>query len=149
MPGESNKTEQYKSIVRRFIEEVINKGNLNLVEQYCDSRYVLHDPSQPSDVRGFEALKQNLRDLRTAFPDISLKIDEIFADGEKVCCRWTGTATHKAEYMGIAPTNKKAKVMGLEIFHLSNFKIVEDWNVWDTAGFLKQIGVMPELEHAY
>jgi steroid delta-isomerase-like uncharacterized protein len=150
MAAEQGKTEQNKTTVRRFIEEVFNKGNLNLLNQLVDNNYVGRDPSQPNEVRGPEGLKKNLQELRTAFPDLTLKIEDIFCEGDKVCCRWTGSGTHKGEYLGLSPTNKKASmVVGLEVFRLSNGKIVEDWNVWDTMGWMKQIGVTPEVEAAY
>jgi steroid delta-isomerase-like uncharacterized protein len=150
MATEQSKTDQNKTTVRRYIEEVFNKGNLTLLSQLVDTNYVGRDPSQPSEVRGLDGLKQNIQDLRSAFPDLTLKIDDIFAEGDKVCCRWTGSGTHKNDYLGLPPTNKKAtNVSGLEVFRLVNNKIVEDWNIWDTMGWMKKIGAMPEMEHAY
>jgi steroid delta-isomerase-like uncharacterized protein len=150
MASNQSQLDENKATVRRFVEEVFNKGNLNIISQLVDNNYVGHDPSQPSEVRGLEGLKKNIRDLRSAFPDLTLKINDIFADGDKVCCRWIGSGTHKNEYLGLPPTNKKAtNVSGLEVFRLSNNKIVEDWNIWDAMGWMKQIGAIPEMEQTY
>ena len=56
---------------------------------------------------------------------------------------WTGTGTHQGDLLGMAPTQKPAKVMGIWIHHLAGGKIVESWNVWDTLGMLQQLGVIP------
>ena len=59
--------------------------------------------------------------------------------------RWTGTGTHQGDLLGMAPTGKGAKVMGIWIHRLAGGKIVESWNVWDTLGMLQQLGVIPAL----
>lgn len=149
MAAEQNKTEQNKSTVRRLIEEIVNKGNYSLINQLVDTNYIGHDPTLPRDLKGPENLQKNLQELRTAFPDINIKIEDLVAEGDKVICRWTGTGTHKGEYLGLSPTNKKSTVLGFQEFRLSNGKVVEDWIIWDTAGFMRQIGVIPEMSEVY
>ena len=50
--------------------------------------------------------------------------------------------------LGIPPTGKTAKVMGIWIHRLSSGKILESWNVWDTLGMLQQLGVIPAVRQA-
>ena len=57
--------------------------------------------------------------------------------------RWTGTGEHVAELNGIPPTGKKIDVSAISIHRMSAGKIAETWEVWDTLGFLQQLGVVP------
>jgi SnoaL-like polyketide cyclase len=70
-------------------------------------------------------------------------IEDQIAEGDTVVTRWTGTGTHQGDLLGMAPTGKPAKVMGIWIHRLAGGKIVESWNVWDTLGMLQQLGVIP------
>ena len=70
-------------------------------------------------------------------------IEEIFSAGDRVVVRWTGSGTHVADMNGIPPTGRSVTVDAISIHRLSGGKIAETWEVWDTLGFLQQIGVVP------
>ena len=57
--------------------------------------------------------------------------------------RWTGTGTHVGEVNGIAPTGRPIRVDAISIHRIRDGKIAETWEVWDTLGFLQQVGVVP------
>ena len=78
-----------------------------------------------------------------AFPDMKVVIDQTIEQGDKVVARWTSTMTHKGEFLGFAPTGKKAIITGTSIQRISNGKIVEGWDNWDQLGLLVQIGAVP------
>ena len=65
------------------------------------------------------------------------------AEGDKVAYRWTLTGTHKGEFEGIPPTNKKVTVWAISISRIAGGKIVEDWSRVDTLGLMQQLGVVP------
>ena len=58
----------------------------------------------------------------------------MFSSGDRVTVRWTGSGTRVGEMKGIPPTGRTVRVDG---------KIAETWEVWDTLGFLQQLGVVP------
>ncbi len=71
-----------------------------------------------------------------------------------VATRWTSSATHQGELMGIPPTGNQTGVSGIIISRVSEGKLVEDWNIWDTLGLMRQLGVVPEpggesMEHSH
>ena len=70
-------------------------------------------------------------------------IEDIFSTDDKVVVRWTGSGTHVGELNGIPPTGKAIRVDAISIHRMRDGKIAETWEVWDTLGFLQQIGVIP------
>jgi predicted ester cyclase len=92
---------------------------------------------------GPEGVKQGARGYREAFPDLSMKVEEIVAENDLVAVRWTARGTHKNELFGIAPTGKEATVTGITIDRWAGGKIAESWTNWDTLGLLQQLGAVP------
>ena len=72
-------------------------------------------------------------------------IEEIFSAGDKVVTRWTGSGTHVGDVNGIPPSGKNIRVDAIAIHRMRGGKIAETWEVWDTLGFLQQIGVVPKV----
>src|SRR5215216_22743 len=92
--------EKNKALVRRYYEEVWSKGNVAAVDEFMAPNYVPH--SIPSGLPpGPEGLKQMITTNRTAFPDLTASIDDIFAEGEMVAFRWSVSGTHLGEWLGI------------------------------------------------
>ncbi len=100
-----------KSIVQRFIDEVLNQGKLETADEIVAENFVELDPL-PGQKQGREGLKEIVAMLRTAFPDMHWSIDETIASGEKVVTRFTWTGTHKAEFLGIRATGKMRERKG-------------------------------------
>ena len=137
MGVEGNKANQ-----RRVFEEVFNKGNLEILPKLFTPNYSFNSPLG-MELKGPEGFKQLATVLRTAFPDILVTIDDMFAEGDKVATRFTITGTFKGEMMGIAPTGKKAAVAGIVITRWEGDKEVEAWESLDTLGFYQQLGIKP------
>jgi predicted ester cyclase len=62
--------------------------------------------------------------------------------------RWSFTGTHHGEFMGLAPAGKQVTTSGIVISRIVEGKIVEEWEEWDTLGFLQQLGAVPSLGKA-
>ena len=139
-------TEENKALARRVLEEMFNKGNLDLADEVFAPDYVDHDPAMPEDIRGPEGFKEYVSIFRTAFPDIHLEIEDQVAEGDKVVTRWTGTGTHEGDLMGIAPTGNKVTLPGMEIVRFSEGKLAEGWEGYDSMVLMEQLGVMPSPE---
>jgi len=137
-------SEELKAISRRLIEEVWNKGDLDVVDELIASDYVFHDPAAP-EVRGPEGLKQLVSMYRTAYPDLHFTIEDQIAEGDKVANRWTATGTHQGELMGIPATGEQVTTTGISITRYEAGKAVAEWANWDTLGMLQQLGVIPPM----
>jgi steroid delta-isomerase-like uncharacterized protein len=137
-------TEENKALVRRFFEEGWNAGNLDVFDEIDVPDYVLHDPSVHEEVRGVEGIKRFASMYLRAFPDLHFTVEDQIAEGDKVVTRWTSSATHRGELMGIPPTSNRTGVSGITISRISEGRLVEDWNIWDTLGLMRQLDVIPE-----
>ena len=140
--------EQNKANSRRFLEDVGNKGNLDLLDEIADPNCVIHqaDGVGGNDLRGREALKQLVKMYYAAFPDLRFTVEDQIAEDDKVVTRWSSEGTHKGELMGIAPTGKHAAgVTGISIDRYSGGKFVEGWGNWDTLGLMQKLGVIPAV----
>lgn len=133
------------TIIRTFYEEGWNKANLGIVDKLWDERGVLR--TSGDTVTGREAMKERMRDVFAAMPDLRLTIDDIVADGDKVIVRWTAIGTHRGSWKGIQPTNRQIKWSGLEWDRFDGGMIRDMQREYDTAGFMRQLDV-PETGFA-
>ena|SRR5919106_1567014 len=134
-------SEENKAAVRGFFDTA-EHGNLDALDAIVSPDYVLHDPSLPEEVRGVEGAKQMLEAYRTGF-GMRVTIEQQITEGDLVATRYTGRATHNAEFMGVPPTGKEGTFTGMCISRCRDGKIVEEWEVWDALGLLRQIGALP------
>jgi steroid delta-isomerase-like uncharacterized protein len=141
-------SESNKAIVRRLIEEVWNKGNMQVADELFAPNYTHHDPSTPDVGRGPEGEKKRATHYRAAFQDLRMTVEEVLAEGETVTVRWSCRGNHKGELNGIAPTGKQFSTTGITIARFSNGKITEGWVNWDALGLMQQLGAVPELNKA-
>jgi len=137
-------TKDLKALDRRFFEEW-NKGKaaaMKAIDEMCAANVVWHDVGG-RDIRGLKDFKKSMGEFYDAFPDNHFTIDDMFAEGDKVAVRYKVTGTHKGEYMGIPPTNKKVTLWAIEIDRSVGGKLAEGWIMFDTLGFMQQLGVVP------
>jgi steroid delta-isomerase-like uncharacterized protein len=134
-----------KALVRRWIKEIWNKGNLAVADEIVATNYVNNDSAAPMPESGREGFKKHVTTYRTAFPDLKLSIDDIVSDGNKVTVRWTARGTHKGTLLGIQPTGKGIATTGISVVRLVGGKVAEQWVTWDTLGMMQQFGAIPPL----
>ncbi len=134
--------EDNKQFMQRFVEEVINKKNLDAVNELVAEDFVEHIPF-PGQGPGREGLKHALSIFLSAFPDLQWILEEQIAEGEKVVSRFTMTGTHRGEFLGIAPTGNPVNVWGVVIDVVRDDKFAESRIIMDTLGLMQQIGVIP------
>jgi steroid delta-isomerase-like uncharacterized protein len=137
--------EENKALVRRWIEEVYNKGNVAVIDEVLAPNLVHHD-LPPEMKSGLEGYKQLNSMLLTAFPDYHATIEDMIAEGDKVVLRFFWSGTHKGEFMGIAPTGKQVTVKVMSMHRIEGGKVVENWAQVDQLGLLQQLGVVPAPE---
>jgi predicted ester cyclase len=92
--------EERKAFVRRQIDELWNKGNLEAAEECFTSDFVSHDPASPEQIRGPEGFKQNVAEVRAAFPNFHMRIVDQVAEGDRVVTRYVTTGTQEGELAG-------------------------------------------------
>lgn len=136
MPANKN-----KQIVRRFVEEILNRQRVELVDELLASDYELHFPGAPGPLNR-NAFPSFIAGFPAAFPDFRIAVESVIAEGDEVAVRFVLNGTHKGEFMGIPATGKKVEVPGHVFYRLRGGKIVDDRPVFDRALLLEQLGVM-------
>jgi steroid delta-isomerase-like uncharacterized protein len=143
----SSTVERNKAVLDRHFNQVLNQGQLNVVDEIYTSDYVLDAPVSSdgsSQARGLtqgrEQLKQRVTLFRTAFPDIHFSQDDVVGEGETVAVRYNFAGTHLGEFAGVKPGGRSISIMGILFAHLKNGKICEAWSAFDSAELMKQLG---------
>ena len=130
--------EENKSSFRRYLEEVWNRTNLEVVDEIFD-HYVSHQPDGSTLERGPEDVKRFVGEFRSAFPDLRISADDQIADGDKVVTRVTLRGTHRGMFRGTAPTGRQVEINGITIFRFSSEgKVVESWDSYDQFMVMRQ-----------
>ncbi|MGH2520960.1 MAG: ester cyclase [Anaerolineales bacterium] len=122
------KTEEAnKAVVRRYIEEVINQGKVDLID-------TLFAPPMREQVKGFATRGDD------AFPDGHEEIRDIVAEGNTVMVRWNFRGTHQGLFLGVPATGKSVEMIGFAVYYLEDGQIVDDLMIMDLYGATQQLG---------
>ena len=131
-----------KAVVHRFFD-AWNEADFEVIEEVIATDAEHHDPMDPPGLpAGPEGEKQLIRVYQSAFPDATLTIEDMLAEGDKVAARWTATGTHEGEFMGIEPTGNEVEITGFEINQIKDDQIIESWVLLDAFGLMQQLGVI-------
>lgn len=134
-------TEANKAVVRRYYEEVLNRGNLSVLDAIARPDHVEHDPlpGQGAGIAGFRKRVEMLREgLAPQFT-----IEQMVVEGDVVVVRWTNRGRHVAAFLGIPPTNKSFTIAGIDVHGLKDGKLAEHHHVVDQLSMLQQLGLIP------
>jgi len=142
----STLSEQNKAIALRFAKEAW--GNVDLWDQVWDelvaSDMIWYFCGWSEPIRGSQA-KEFYALLYQSFPDIELvSIENAIAENDKVAFRSTIKGTHKGDFMGISPTGKSINASDLNLFRISEGKIVEWWYELNLLEVMKQLDVISD-----
>lgn len=132
--------DENKALVRRYVEEVLNGGNLDLIEEMFASDYGAQDQTE-SEPTGPELVRGRIARIRRVFPDFHLTLEDLLADGDKVVLRFTCRGTQTGQLRDIPPTGKSVEWRGIGILRVVDGKLAEQWQAEDQLGLLRQLGV--------
>jgi steroid delta-isomerase-like uncharacterized protein len=127
-------------LMERWFEEVWNQGRTQTVYELLSPNCVARGQRQADgEIRGPEEFVRFVEEIRGTFPDIHLRIEDIFGAEDKVVVRWCGVMTHSGDALGPA-TGKTVRSRGISIARIRDGQVVEGWDNWDQLGMLQQIG---------
>jgi steroid delta-isomerase-like uncharacterized protein len=137
---ETAMSEENKALARRAWELA---DNPDILDEVYAPDVVWHEPDQ--EIRGLEQAKQFVNTYKTAFPDMSVTVEDVIAEGDKVVTRVTLRGTHQGETEEFGPpTGRQFEGEGITISRIEGGKIVEDWDSYDNLSTLQQLGLAPE-----
>ena len=136
-------SEANKTLIRRLVEEVQNRHNVDAIDEFIAPSFVNYDPL-PGLPGTLEGAKQLHRMLFAAFPDLKMTIHDQAAEGDKVWTRKTASGTHQGELFGIPATGKQVSWNIIDIMTIRNGKVTEHWVVADVMSLMQQLGAVPQ-----
>jgi steroid delta-isomerase-like uncharacterized protein len=114
-----------KAVVRRLMNDVWGRGELQLIPGLVSDDYVGHFPT--GDHYGPEGVRIDIAAYRTAFPDLSVIIDDLFVAGDRVVRRYTLRGTHVRPLLGMPPSGKSISLRAIAIDRLVDGRLLESW----------------------
>lgn len=145
-------SEENKAVVRRWFEEVWNRGRAEAIEELFDAEGVAHGLASEGggSLRGPAEFRPFQERFREAFPDIVVEVADIIAEGDLVAARCAVRGRHQAGALGFAATQREVEFEGITIVRVRGGKIVEAWNHFDFLRMYEQLGALrlqpPERE---
>jgi predicted ester cyclase len=131
-------------LIKRFYKDIIEGGNLDLIDELATDHYVDHEEALPGQPPGKDGVRFFVNAIRAAFPDIKVKTMEPYlADGDLEACHVILTGTHRGEMAGMAATGKSVEFGTTDIIRVEDGKVAEHWGTTDNLGLMRQLGVIP------
>ncbi len=130
------------ALVRTFLDEVVNRGRFELVDQLWAPDMVWRGGSQ-GEVHGRDVYRRMLEaSVGGSFTNMRLEILDIIADGDKVVVRFTNSGDQTGPFAGHPATGRHAVWEGIGIYRIENGRIAEAWFSEDWLGMFQQLGFM-------
>jgi predicted ester cyclase len=124
-------SEANKATVRRLIQEVLNGGRLEVIDE-------LYTPELAV------AAKRWIAPFRASFPDVHMEIIELIAEDDNVVGRFTCSATHKGAWLGHPATGRRFEnIDEVSIFRFRDGRIAAVWSLENTLARMEQLGLVP------
>jgi steroid delta-isomerase-like uncharacterized protein len=131
-------------LITRFYKEIIEGGNLALIDELATDDYVDHEEALPGQPPGKEGVRYFVEAIRTAFPDIKVKtVEATLADGNMEACHVILTGTHRGEMAGMPATGKSVEFGSTDIIRVEDGKVAEHWGTTDNLSLMQQLGAIP------
>jgi len=115
-----------EAIVREMYEELMNKGNAEVLDRYVDPEFVYQNPMKP--VKGRQQIVDLVEAQRRAFRNFRLNVDFIVIGESSAAISWTVTGIHEKEFFGYAPSGKEIRFSGITIHRFENGRSAEAWS---------------------
>ena len=131
--------QENKTIIRKLYEASFNTGNFELAKELISEDFIA-----PNGQKGSTQFFDQIKALRTGFPDIKWTVEDLVAEGDKVVIRSSWKGTHTGPFRNYDITRKAITNSAIAVYGLKNGKITRSWLETDRLGFLIAIDVLPD-----
>lgn len=138
-------TNQNKQLVNDFIQDLFSKGDLDAVNHYLAPNFRNHDAPAPGAPDGAEGMRWAAAMIRAALPDWHSDVERLVAEDDIVVEVFTASGTHTGELFGVPGTARTLTLRGVNVFRISDGRIVERWGRLELLGLLQQLGLAPTM----
>src|SRR5215211_2400668 len=147
----SRAQENNKALVRKFFEEVWNKGNVAVVDELLAPDFVDRSllPGQGPSREGY---KRSITKFRAAFSFADLTIEAQIAEGDMVVTKFSTRCIHRGEFLGVPPSGEEAPYASIRIHRIVGRKVTDEWSEgnlveWMMPAFEREIRTRERIEH--
>lgn len=138
-------TKENKAIFRRFVDEVMNQGKLSAIDELFAPEFIGHINLPPVPPMNREGVKSLFSMYHNAFSGLQTTIEDLIAEDDKVVGFLIVRGTHTGNFMGIPATRKQIAFRTMDIFRITDKKIVEHWAMPDQFSLRQQLGAIPPI----
>jgi len=138
---------EYKLLFGRLYHSVWNERRLEYIPQVIAETHALGDPTVSGRGVGPAAYRRQVERFLAGLPDLKFVVDDTVSEGDKLVVYWTITGTHRGEFLGVPPTNKRVAFTGITINQVADGKILESTVIWDGLGLMKQFGIELPIQY--
>lgn len=137
-------SEDLKNQMRKLIDEAYNKGNFDVVNELVAPDYKRYQPPMKK-VQGLEDYKTFIQEVRGAYSNFKMEIEEILQEGSKTVTRiiLSGKHTNRTPTIQAPPTGREVAMKGCTVSTWKDGKVIEELAYNDYMGLTQQFGVMP------
>jgi len=128
-------TDDNKALVRRFITEIFEQGDLESVDELCADDFIGHTWGN-ADKAG---LRQAMGRVSKGLADAHFQIEDMIAEDDRVAVRVTATARQVGEFMGVPASGRSYQIGEIHIFRVRDGKVAEHWHEYNPAALMKQL----------
>lgn len=131
-------------IIRTLVQR-INEGRPDEAVRLLADDYEGHNVPLGTTVRGREDVREGLETLFRAFPDLTISIHRMLEESDSLVLYWSATGTHSGDFERIPATGRETCASGTSLFHFEDLVIIDGLHVWDFAGLLRSMRLLPTL----
>lgn len=130
--------EANEQLLARYVREVWEEGDLDALERFLSPDFKRHvSPTLPPLDRNGQI--ERLRGFRSAFPDITLTVEDVVPGDDRVAFRSTLRGTHRGPLAGMAATEKQITVTLVDIVRIEDGLFAEQWGGPDMSDLFRQL----------
>jgi len=129
-----------KTLVQRWFSEVWNEGRADAIDEMLADDAVIRGLG--ANLQGPAEFKRFHSAYRNAYPDVTIDVDDLVAEGDMVAVRWSAIGTHRGDGLGFPATGRRAQFTGMVFVRIKDGRLVEGWTNFDQLGMLQQLGIV-------
>jgi steroid delta-isomerase-like uncharacterized protein len=134
--------------IQQLITDLVVAWNAHDVERvaaFYAPDYEEKDVALADSQRGRDGIRRTVVRYLQAFPDLQITLTDLVIEGSRAALAWTWHGTHGGVFMNIPSSGRHVTVRGTSFFTIENGQIRRGSRIWDLAGLLRALGLLPEL----
>ncbi len=135
-------TDANKDLARAYFTAFLDR-NEAWWQRHIAPDFVRHDPGLDFEVRGPEGVRRLGEVLHGGVTEMTLPIEDVIAEGDRVLVRLRFQGRHTGDLMGLPASGRTVDIAVMDLFRIVDGRLVEHWALLDTLGLLKQVGALP------